>query len=68
MNHEIEQPSDQRLLTPQQLAEHLGVPVATIYQWRYRSQGPRGFKIGGHVRYRWSDVAAWLERRADSWR
>lgn len=26
-----------RLLSPAELAEYLGVPVQTIYQWRYRA-------------------------------
>ncbi|MDX1511744.1 MAG: helix-turn-helix domain-containing protein [Nitriliruptorales bacterium] len=55
-----------RLLSPRQLAGYLGVPVATIYQWRYRGEGPPGFKFGNHVRYRWSDVEAWIADHADS--
>lgn len=47
------------------LAEELGVPVRTIYAWRSRGQGPRGYKIGKHVRFRRSDVEDWLERQAD---
>lgn len=52
-----------QLLTVQQLSEYLGVPVATLYQWRYRREGPSGFRVGRHVRYRWSEVEAWIERR-----
>ena len=52
-----------RLLTVQELAEYLGVPVATLYQWRYRSEGPKGFRVGRHVRYRWSEIEAWVERQ-----
>jgi len=55
------------LLSPKQVADLLGVPVATLYQWRYRSEGPPGFKIGGHVRYRRSTVGAWLDEHADPW-
>lgn len=47
------------------LAEELGVPVRTIYAWRSRGLGPRGYKIGKHVRFRRADVEAWLERQAD---
>ena len=54
------------LLSPQQLADYLGVPVATVYRWRYESTGPRGIKVGKHVRYRRGDVEAWLETRTDS--
>jgi len=52
-----------RLLTVQELAEYLGVPVATLYQWRHRREGPPGFRVGRHVRYRWSDVAEWIEHQ-----
>lgn len=53
------------LLSPQQLADYLGVPVATVYRWRHESTGPRGIKVGKHVRYRRGDVEAWLETRSD---
>ena len=32
-----------RLITVQELAEYLGVPVATLYQWRHRREGSDGF-------------------------
>jgi excisionase family DNA binding protein len=52
-----------RLLTVRELAEYLAVPVTTLYQWRYRSEGPTGFRVGRHLRYRWSEVEAWIERQ-----
>lgn len=52
---------DDRLLSPQELSELVGVPVGTVYQWNYRKVGPRAIKVGKHVRYRMSDVNAWLE-------
>jgi excisionase family DNA binding protein len=55
-----------RLLTVQELAEYLAVPVATIYQWRYLRKGPPGFRIGRHVRYRRSDVEEWIERHVET--
>ena len=51
------------LLTVQELADYLGVPVATIYTWRYRGEGPIGFRVGKHVRYRWTDVEHWIRDR-----
>jgi len=51
-----------RLLSVGELAKYLGVPVATLYAWRYRGEGPPGFRVGRHLRYRWSDVQAWIER------
>jgi excisionase family DNA binding protein len=53
----------ERLLTVQELAEYLGVPVATLYQWRHRREGPPGFRVGRHVRYRWIDVHEWIEQQ-----
>jgi len=51
---------EERLLTPQELADYLGVPLATVYGWRYRGNGPPGVRIGRHLRYRWSDIQGWL--------
>ncbi len=53
------------LLSPAELADYLGVPVQTVYQWRHRGEGPPGYRVGRHVRYRWSDVQAWLDEQAD---
>lgn len=53
-------------LTIKQLAEVLQVPVATIYQWRYLGEGPKGIRVSGrHVRFRRSDVEAFLRERED---
>jgi hypothetical protein len=34
-------------------------------RWRHRGEGPRGYRVGRHVRYRRSSVEAWLEEQAD---
>ena len=44
----------------------LGIPVPTIYRWRYRGDGPPGFRVGRHLRFRWSDVEAWIDSRLES--
>ena len=49
-----------RLWTVQDLAEYLGVPVNTVYKWRTTGDGPRGLRVGRHVRYRREDVLAWV--------
>jgi hypothetical protein len=49
------------LLTQEQLAEFLQVPVRTIEGWRSRSYGPRFLRVGRHVRYRPGSIAAWLD-------
>jgi excisionase family DNA binding protein len=47
--------------TPETLAEYLSVPVATCRKWRHNHEGPPGFRVGRHVRYRRRDVEAWIE-------
>ncbi|GBD83814.1 helix-turn-helix domain protein [bacterium BMS3Abin02] len=49
-----------RLLSAAELADYLGVPIATIYAWRHRRQGPPGFRAGRHLRYRLADVQRWI--------
>jgi len=51
------------LLSPQDLAGYLDVPVATVYAWRHRRQGPPGFRVGRHLRFRRSDVERWIDER-----
>lgn len=48
------------LLTPQELADRLRVPVGTIYAWNYKDTGPGYLKVGRHVRYLRSEVDRWL--------
>ena len=55
----------ERLLTIVELSDMLGIPVDTLYGWRHRGEGPQGYRIGRHVRYRRSVVEAWLESRLD---
>jgi excisionase family DNA binding protein len=53
-----------KLMSIQDLSDYLGVPVNTLYQWRTKGKGPVGRKVGRHVRYRASDVDAWLDGQA----
>jgi excisionase family DNA binding protein len=55
-----------RLLGPEEVAAFLGVPRRTIYRWRSQREGPRGYRVGRHVRYRLDDIERWLEDRADA--
>jgi len=52
------------LATPDELAAYLGVSKATIYQWSSRGGVFPLFRVGRHLRARWSDVDAWVEERA----
>ncbi len=49
----------------QEVADCLGVPPATVAQWRYRGLGPQGYRVGRFVKYRMSEVVAWVESQAD---
>ncbi len=50
--------------TVDEVAAYLSVPKQTVFAWRQRGIGPRGIRVGKYVRYRWSDVDAWLEQQA----
>jgi predicted DNA-binding transcriptional regulator AlpA len=43
------------------VAERLGTTVGTLAYWRYMGKGPKFIKLGRSVRYRESDVNAWLD-------
>lgn len=47
----MKRPLPERYLTPVDLADLLGVPVETVYQWRRKDTGPRGFRVGRHLRF-----------------
>jgi len=51
------------LLTTEDLAGELKMPVETVETWRWRRKGPAFLRIGRHVRYSRSDVDAWIARQ-----
>lgn len=53
------------LMSVDELAEYLGVPVRTIYDWRQTGHGPRGFRIGRHLKFAVPDVVVWIEKQRD---
>ena len=54
----------QPLWKGQEVADYLGVPLATLYAWRSRGTAPRAIRVGKHLRFRPEDVEAWLEQHA----
>lgn len=50
------------LLSVRELSELLQVSVSTLYEWRVIGQGPRGIKVGGHLRFDPHDVDEWLRK------
>jgi excisionase family DNA binding protein len=54
----------EQLMKPSEVAEVLGVPVATLYNWRLRHVGPPALKIGRHLRYCAADLKRWVDHQA----
>jgi excisionase family DNA binding protein len=52
----------EHLLTARELGEQLGFSAGTIVDWAEAGKIP-SFKIGGRLRFRQSEVEAWLEER-----
>ncbi|MFE9612573.1 helix-turn-helix transcriptional regulator [Streptomyces sp. NPDC006012] len=51
-----------RFLTPEDLVEMFELPrVETVYQWRRKHTGPRGFRVGRHLRFDPGHVRGWVE-------
>lgn len=51
------------LMSINDVAKYLGIPVGTLYQWRAKGKGPRGLRLGKHVRFRREDVEAWITQQ-----
>ena len=54
-----------RLMSLTDVSEMLGIPVNTLYRWRSKGDGPVGYRVGRHVRYRLEAIEARLEQQAD---
>ncbi len=46
-------------------AAWLGMPKTTLYAFRHQGRGPHGYKIGGRIKYKISDLETWLESHAE---
>lgn len=53
----------ERLLTVHELTDYLGIPVATLHDWRVDAVGAQGVKLGRSLRYPESCVRAWIEAK-----
>ncbi len=52
------------LLDQKSMCNVLGITTKTAEAWRTRGFGPRFVKVGSLVRYRKSDIHAWVNSRA----
>ncbi len=50
----------ERLWTVEDVSRYLGVPVKTLYQWKWRGEGPPAGKVGRHLRYDPAAVRSWF--------
>jgi excisionase family DNA binding protein len=51
----------EKLMTAEEVAEYLGIPINTLYQWRHKGCGPPAYRVGRHLRYDPKAVHAWLD-------
>ncbi len=51
------------LLSPQQVADWLNIPVKTLYEWRLRNGPVCGFRVGRHVRYERREVEDYIRQQ-----
>lgn len=56
--------ANDELLTLQEVADMVRVPVATLRYWRHLGTGPRSFRIGRSVRYWRAEVFLWLDNQS----
>jgi excisionase family DNA binding protein len=57
-------PDSGRALTEREVAELLGLSVATLRAWRHRGKGPRFLRLGRSVRYLPADVDEFVRESA----
>jgi hypothetical protein len=58
--------TDDPLWTTAETASYLRRPTGTIRQWRHRGFGPKGFRVGGLIMYRRSEVLGWLAKQENA--
>ena len=54
----------ERMWTPEDVSAFLGVPVPTLYRWRYTGTGPTAYRLGKHLRYDAAEVRAGVKAQA----
>jgi excisionase family DNA binding protein len=50
----------EQVLSLTELCEHLHVSAQTLYDLRSQGRGPQGFRVGRELRFRISEIEAWL--------
>lgn len=55
-----------RLLTAQEVADTLGIPLQSLYRWRVEGKGPAAVKVGKHLRFQPRAVSEWIESQTEA--
>jgi excisionase family DNA binding protein len=55
-----------RLLSTEEVAERLGVPISTLHYWSYKGEELVGARIGRRLRYRESQVSAYIAAKFEA--
>lgn len=58
--------SESILMGYAEVSAMLGVPINTLKDYRAKRKGPRSAVIGGKVKYRRTDVLAWLDEQFEN--
>lgn len=56
-------PLQPTLRTTDEIAQELNLHPRTLINWRSQGKGPAFVRVGRSIRYRDTDIAAWLEQR-----
>ncbi len=54
------------LLSTDEVSRVLVIPAGTLANWRWMGTGPLFLRVGRHVRYRRTDVEAWIDAQVHS--
>ncbi len=58
-------PDENRLLTAEEVAVKLAVPVSWVYRAARAGELP-SVRLGRYVRFRWPDVVRWMEEQLNA--
>jgi len=53
-------------MTLSELAAFLSVSTQALYDLRSKGRGPRGFRVGRQLRFRLSEIEAWIASMEDA--
>ncbi len=53
------------LMDVAELANYLGIPISTVYDWRVHGKGPAAYRFGKHLKFAISDVQAWMAQQRE---